>query len=125
MRSAGDQYVWGFSLPWLIITCSLTAAWLFGLWIMWVDADRNSQFCHRGRRMGYYRAALDVAEALNEELGPDTGAYSNAEIQKRVGGLSRFKYFVEPDEARHGVAKIGLSTRPSAQVRLDEDKKYA
>ena len=119
-----DKFVWGFSSRWLFISSILLSLWLFGLWVMWVDADHNSQFCRKGRRMGHYRAALDVAAALNDEFGPDTGAYSDGQLYKRVKKMPPVKYVVEEDEQTL-TGRIGLSTRRSGRVKLHWNEKYA
>ena len=119
-----DQFVWGFSSPWLFATGVLLSAWLFGVWVLWVDADHNGQFCRKGRRMGHYRAALDVAAALNEAFGPDTGAYADGQLYERVKRMPPVKYRVEEDEQMM-TGRIGLSARPSGRVKLHWNEKYA
>jgi hypothetical protein len=54
---------------------------MFGLWF---DAQKNGLLWRSGRRSGLYRDILDVSNALQEALGPDTCAYGNPELTKEV-----------------------------------------
>lgn len=49
-----------------------------------VDSRRNSQLMRKGRKMGRWRAMLDLAEPLQRELGAETSAYSNAELEQAI-----------------------------------------
>ena len=119
-----ERFAWGFSYLWLTITVGITSSWLFGLWVLWIDADHNSQFCRKGRRMGHYHAVLDIANALREELGQNTGAYSEEELYKLVKRLPLFKYHIEEEDALQHANRISLSTRPSTKVQLHWNKEY-
>ena len=59
-----NAYQWGFSVEWVAIVVSINSAWFLGMWILWVDADHNSQFCRKSRRLGLYRGIIDIAEQL-------------------------------------------------------------
>ena len=89
-----DIYQWGCSGEWILITASVNSFWLFGLWILWLDAELCSQSCKNGRRMGQYRAMIDLSRAITEELGNDLGAYSEQELDKTLGKKGPIKYFV-------------------------------
>ena len=116
-------YHWGFSAEWLQIFVCVSSVWLFGLWIVYVDADYNSKLCKIGRRMGIYRAILDISEAIREDLGPNLCAYSEAELAAALKKLGPLKYYVS-DAEEGQVAHIGLSSRKSEKVELSWDQSY-
>lgn len=116
-------YQWGFSAEWVLIAGCLNSVWMLGLWILWLDADRKSEFCKMGRRMGVYRAIVDIAEAIREDLGPHLSAYSEEELAAAIRKQGKLKYYVSGPKGgstRH----IGLSSRQSGKLRLRWDKKY-
>ena len=59
--------------------------------------------------MGDYRNILDIAQVLQDKLGPDTCGHSNAEIEKRVKRLEPVGFEVMTDGER---GHIQLSQRP-------------
>ena len=116
-------YHWGFSAGWIIAVASVNSAWLIGLWIIWVDADHNSQLCRKGRRMGVYRGMVDISEAIKEDLGTDLCAYSEGELAAAVQRQGPIKYYVsDVEDGQPG--HIGLSSRQSAKVKLNWEQKY-
>jgi hypothetical protein len=80
----GTTYQWGFSSTWITVVTTVTAVWWWGMFGLWFDAQKNSLLWRSGRRSGLYRDILDVSNALQEALGPDTCAYGNAELTKEV-----------------------------------------
>ena len=79
-----DKYSYTIA-PWIwVIVCSLQFIWSLGMYGLWVDACRKSQLFQAGRRLGLYRGILDLSEAIRNELGPDTCAYSDAELKKAI-----------------------------------------
>lgn len=118
-----NRYEWGFSGEWVLIAGCVNSFWLFGLWILWLDAHTQSEFCKKGRRMGVYRAIVDIAEVIREDLGPNLAAYSEAELSAALHQQGRIKYHVsksKTDSSMH----IGLSSRQSDRLRLDWDQTY-
>ena len=122
-RADQHLYHWGFSAEWLLVVACVNSFWLFGLWVLWLDADMQSQLRKKGRRMGIYRAIADVAEVMREDLGPNLCAYSEAELTAAVRKQGPIKYYVS-DENADGVAHIGLSSRPSGKVKLSWEQEY-
>ena len=61
-------YQWGFSALLLFFAILFTTIWAVGMWAMWLDSDFHSKMNCQGREMGTYRAALDVAKAVNEQI---------------------------------------------------------
>ncbi|KAF8536980.1 hypothetical protein BDD12DRAFT_257469 [Trichophaea hybrida] len=79
-----DRYIYVLS-PWIWIgTIVLHCIWSFGIYGLCVDVCRKSRLHQAGRRLGLYRGILDVAEALNDYLGPDTCVYSDTELRKAI-----------------------------------------
>ena len=117
-------YMWGFSRSWVLITVCVTCAWLLGMWIFWVDADHNSQMSRKRRRLGTYRAILDVGDVLRGELGDELGAYSEKELRRAVDKVGRVKYRVSNVE-EEGLPRVRLSTGPSQKVKLNWGTFYA
>ena len=118
-----NLYQWGFSAEWLLVVAIVNSFWLFGLWILWLDATTQSQLCRKGRRMGTYRAIADIAAVMREDLGPNLCAYSEAELTAAVRKQRPIKYFVSDEKGDEG-AHIGLSSRPSGKVKLSWDQVY-
>jgi hypothetical protein len=54
---------------------------MFGLWF---DAQKSGLLWRNDRRSGLHRDILDVSNALQEALGPDTCAYGNTGLTKEV-----------------------------------------
>ncbi|PMD18329.1 hypothetical protein NA56DRAFT_706936 [Hyaloscypha hepaticicola] len=111
-KPASGKYQWGFS-----------SEWLFGLWIVWLDCDTNSELCKKGRRLGLWRAIADISEAMREELGPNICTYLEKELAEALKNKPPIKYYV-----KHGTEQepghIGLSTQSSGRVELRWDHEY-
>ena len=120
-----EAYVWGFAFAWLIVSAGLTTGWLIGLWMFWVDADHNSQMCRKRRRMGPYRAIVDVGETLRAELGEELGAYSERELRKAVEKRVRGVKYVVEEREEDGAPRVRLATGQSERVRLEWNRPYA
>ncbi|KAL8897133.1 MAG: hypothetical protein Q9207_007361 [Kuettlingeria erythrocarpa] len=118
-----DMYQWGFSGEWILIVSTLHSVWLLGLWILWLDTERKSQFIRKGRRMGTYRAVADITEAMIEDLGENICAYSEKELAVALKRRGPIKYYVDPG-INGEWGRIGLSSRDSGRARLQWDKEY-
>ncbi|RDW77887.1 hypothetical protein BP5796_05739 [Coleophoma crateriformis] len=82
-----SEYQWGFSLGWTIAVLGTLMVWSWGMFGLWFDAQKNGLFWQMGRRSGLYRNILDVANALEDALGPDTCAYNDDELTTAVEKL--------------------------------------
>jgi hypothetical protein len=108
---------WGFSYEWLFVVAVTNSAWLVGMWIIWFDCDVNSELCKKGRRLGLWRTILDLADALREDLGPNTCGYSDEELAQVLARKPPIKYYMRvPSETEPGY--IGLSSRKMDRIRL-------
>ncbi len=103
------RYRWGFSLGWMYVLLISTTIWMWGMFGMYVDAKKHDFLWQMGRRPGVYRDILDVAEAIQEELGPDTCGYSDKELSREVEQLDPVGFVGMQTEGN--VHDIRLSTR--------------
>jgi len=80
--------------------------------------NRKSALCQKGRRLGKYRAAIDLVESINQDLGKDICAYSEQELKdelKKQGGISYYVEHRDGDVPSH----IGItSSKDRGLVRL-------
>lgn len=73
----------------------------------------------KSRKFGKWRAILDLAEALNVELGPDYCAYSEPELEKAVAKLDGVSYRVRKGE----IGTVGnISLVSEGNMEGDESK---
>lgn len=95
------------------------------MFIVWLDANINSQLCRTGRKTrGSLRAALDIAEAMREVLGEESCAYQNAEIASELEKLRVGVQYYATNADGDGVSHIGLSSTRSGQLSLRNDTIY-
>lgn len=96
---------------------------MFGVW--W-DAHRHGELNRRGwKRSGDVMSIVEVAEAIERDLGKDVATYSEKEL---VGALKgkRLRYTMERDRDLEGV-RVGLSSdglRERVRVRLEQGVLY-
>ncbi|KAE9367226.1 hypothetical protein N431DRAFT_472230 [Stipitochalara longipes BDJ] len=119
-----DIYQWGFSYAWLLLTSCINAIWFFGTWIILLDSEHNSELMEKGRKLGTWRTILDLAESLNRDLGPQTCAYTEKEIEDAIKRQRLVRYRV--DAGNGGAAHIGLSSSEIGRkpFKLDWDQEY-
>lgn len=60
------------------------AFWVFETYGLSVDSLRKGQLSQAGWEMGMYRAVIDLGEALSEDLGTTTCAYSEGKLTKAL-----------------------------------------
>jgi hypothetical protein len=104
------QYSWGFSTGWAWVVIISTMVWLWGMFGLWHDAQKNSLLWRSGRHPGVFRNLLDIANIINDSLGPDTCGYSEA-IRKL--DLIGFEVVADGDSGH-----IRLSSDPQGCVAL-------
>ncbi|KAL8910311.1 MAG: hypothetical protein Q9171_004397 [Xanthocarpia ochracea] len=119
-------FVWGFSSIVLYVILGLQMAWTLGMYCLWLDANLASKLVRAGRTIrGPFRAAADLAEALNETLGSEYCAYTDKEIEKeleRSGNMVRYNSTVGDDDEQ--LLHVGLTAQPWARVLLDKVRLY-
>ena len=87
--SQEKTYQWGFSGLLLFLAIVLTTIWAMGMWAMWLDAYYQSNLDFYGRQLGRFRAALDLAEVFQRELGEnsDINQLSDQALRRRTKGV--------------------------------------
>ncbi|KAI4123331.1 MAG: hypothetical protein LQ338_005313, partial [Usnochroma carphineum] len=115
----------GFSSIVLYVVLGLQIIWTVGMYCVWLDANIASELVKYGRTIrGPFRAVADLAEAMNETLGPNYCAYTEEEIAKeldRSGNQLRYNTsLADDDELLH----IGLTIKPEARVFLRRKQLY-
>lgn len=81
-RPNDNKYKWGFSYLLLFIMIVLTYIWAGILTAMHVEIRRKGQLARYGRRLGLYRAVLDLSKAIREELGEEAQLFPNDKLEK-------------------------------------------
>jgi hypothetical protein len=104
-----SSYQWGFVSGWIFIVYPLLSIWVFGMYVLWVDAQHNSNLTRKGWRGGEWRGLVDIAGAVSRELGPDIGAYSSAELGKLLKERPPLSYVIEEDT--NGLHSVRLESQ--------------
>ncbi|EKG22091.1 hypothetical protein MPH_00546 [Macrophomina phaseolina MS6] len=117
-----NTYEWGLAPGILLVWIPLMLIWTAGMYLVWFDTHRNSKLWRRGRRLGMWRAVLDLAEAIREDLGPDLAGYSNEELDKAIDEKgSSWMYYASGPATGRPVSHIGLTSRQSGKLGLSDD----
>lgn len=129
-----NKYQWGFSFQILLLVTIANAIWGLGLFVMWLDAGRSELLKVAGRKLGRWRALMDLGGVMEREMGTGTCAYSDKELETIFRSRPGVKYDVtvqnhRDDTAASGEASapaghIGLSEKESRPVRLDYETTY-
>lgn len=125
-----DGYVWGFAGVFTLIGILLEMGWIVGCFGMWFDAHIHSSLFRMNRRTsGLVRSILDVAGAVQRDLGSDTGAYSDDELRRALDKCAPIGYEVQTADDktdRIGVVSVaGPRRRRRKLMRLAPDRLYA
>lgn len=120
----GTQFVWGLSSLLVKIVLAMQVVWIFGTYVVWLDANIASELCRRGRKIrGIFRATEDLSEAMREVLGNETCAYSDAELAKVLKSEQGLRYYTE-DASQVGMSHIGLTSAGASKVQFEASKVY-
>lgn len=92
-----STYQWGISLGWAWVVIICTMIWLWGMFGLWHDGQKHSLLWRGGRRPGLFRSVLDIANTINDSLGPDTCAYSDKELTEAIRKLDPVGYEATED----------------------------
>ncbi|KAK5663800.1 hypothetical protein OQA88_3 [Cercophora sp. LCS_1] len=91
----GDNYMWGFSRSLIFVGLVLETVWCYVCLILLLLVTQKSELVRHGRQtVGVIRAILDLSEALNRALGPDTTWKTEKQLQKRISGHGQVGYTV-------------------------------
>jgi len=119
-----SYFVWGFSSLMVYINLSLFMVWLFGMYLVWLDARIYSALCRSGRKVrGHYRAVADLSEAMKEVLGDEICAYSDSELARELSKQPGMTYYAS-DPHDGGASHIGLSSIGRSRVPFNSTKMY-
>ncbi|THW86313.1 hypothetical protein D6D15_07466 [Aureobasidium pullulans] len=125
-----ETYSWGFSYQCTILLTSINSIWLLVTVSLWLHVELKSQFLQKRGPLGTWRAVIDLANAVQERLGRDTGAYTEAQLEKEIGKIQPLTYSIEQD-APDGLGRIRLGTSgegdeewPRRDLKLDWKVKY-
>ncbi|KAL9102162.1 MAG: hypothetical protein Q9163_002662 [Psora crenata] len=117
-------FVWGLSSLLVKIVLAVQAVWVFGTFIVWLDANMFSDLCRNGRTVrGPFRATLDLSVAIREVLGDETCAYSDGQLEKELARQPGLRYYSD-DVEESGTSHIGLSAIRIRGVQLETSKLY-
>lgn len=117
-------FVWGLSSLMVYVTLIIQIIWIFGMYIVWLDARIYSALCRSGRRVrGPFRAAADLSEAMREVLGDETCAYTDGELARELYREPGLSYYATDVDARE-VAHVGLSSRRRGKIPFNSTKIY-
>ena len=102
-------YQWGFASFTTFAFMVLSGLWFIGTYGVWVHMNRKSTLCQKGRRLGKYRAAVDLVESINQDLGKDICAYSEQELKDELKKQGGIKYYVEHRDG-YAPSHIGITS---------------
>ncbi|KAI9742878.1 MAG: hypothetical protein M1818_003607 [Claussenomyces sp. TS43310] len=119
-------YEWGFSYEFILLTCCINCVWLLVTWIFWFDANLHSQLVRKGRKLGIWRAILDVAECMQHDLGLSHCAYSDNELDEVLRGKEKIRYVAEKVGEWHESSHVGLASGRANDppLTLNFDQQY-
>lgn len=132
--SAGDQsyaticvptfgFQWGFASVWVLVCLWSFGIWLVGTYVLWLDAQYNSQLRRSGRSMGTFLAAAELSDAMREQLGPHVTVYSDLELRKALTKRQKVKYTAE-ENPRNGT-QVRLSSGQSGKLEMCFGRLYS
>jgi hypothetical protein len=89
--------------------------WAVGMYGIWIDASRHYLQQKKGRRMGEWRAIVDLGDAIQHELGPNLNNYSDEELKESLKAIKPIMYTVSHD-GQWDLDQIVLSSDLSVNV---------
>ncbi|ROV94984.1 hypothetical protein VMCG_08360 [Cytospora schulzeri] len=124
-----EGYVWGFSSVVTLVGIILEVCWMLGCFGMWMDVHINSTLFRMNRpSSGTVRNLLDIAGAIQRDLGGDTGAYRDRELKKALEECPPVGFEVVDDGGK--VDRIAMVSMPgvrrrSSRVKIEANRLYA
>lgn len=80
----GNKYQWGFSFYVLLTFCIVTNLYAIAMYSLWLKTFLHSRKHRAGQEIGFFRAALDFADALKIQAGDDCTSKSEKELSDLV-----------------------------------------
>ena len=124
-------FVWGFSKFLLSLATIVQIVWSTALYAMWLFVGWKGELSAYGRSgSGRLRAAVDVAAAVERELGDELGAYGDGEIKRALTDVGKVGWIVEDDGDGYGsgsgkdgdVARLRLSSWKGGERGMSREK---
>ena len=108
--SDSNAYAWGIATVLTSAILCLEVFWILGCWSVWLDAEKRSVLWkYRRSRFGMARNVLDIAAAINHDLGMNTAAEANGDLRKELDKLDMVGH--ELDGKLGDVHRVGILTR--------------
>lgn len=123
-----DRYVWGFSGVITLIGIIVEMCWIVGCFGMWLDVHINSSLFRMNRPVsGTIRNIIDVASAVQKDLGRDIGAYSDGDLKEALRKCPPVGYEVEVGDKidRIGFVSIPRPRQRRSALKLRPGRLYA
>lgn len=123
-----EGYVWGFSSIMMLVGIILEVCWMLGCFGMWLDVHINSTLFRMNRpSSGRVRNILDVAGAIQRDLGEDTGAYKDGELKKALAKCPPVGFEVDGSGKVDRIAIVSMPgvRRRRSRVRIESSRLYA
>ncbi|KAG9232822.1 hypothetical protein BJ875DRAFT_513702 [Amylocarpus encephaloides] len=120
-----DGYVYGLAGWIVVVLAALEIIWISGMFGIWWDANRHGELNRRGwKRSGVFRSVVEVSEALEKDLGPDTSSYTEEDLARSLK-FKRIGYTMEKDADLKSLVHVGLtSSSMRNRVKLEQDVLY-
>jgi hypothetical protein len=109
-----NNYGWGFSTTLVFYFYFLFGSWCVGTYGVWVHMNRKSEMSLKGRAMDKYRAVTDLSEAMRNDLGDRTCAYTGKELGQELDKIQGVKYVVTY-ETEERLPHIVLSSKSDSE----------
>ena len=120
---SNPYFVWGFSSLLLRVILYIQIAWTFTMFFIWIHANMTSQLLFKNRRVrGGFRATADLAEAMEDVLGDEFCAYSEAEIARELNRDTRGLRYYTLEKRDKGISHIGIGGHSG--LGLDNSRLY-
>lgn len=116
----GDEYMWGFSRSLIFIGLALEVIWCFVCLILLFLSTQQSSLVQHGRpTAGVIRTILDLSEALNRDLGPDTSWHTERQLEKELLRHQSVGYTIwDKDNVTGHIGLVPLAEGESVKRRL-------
>jgi len=95
----GHSYQWGASWELILLITILQITWSLSVLIVWTKVTKSSKLVPRSRKLGMWRAVLDLAAPLLLELGPDNGMYDEKELERTIRDMPPVHFEAKVEEA--------------------------
>lgn len=123
-----EGYIWGFSSVMTLVGVILEVCWMVGCFGMWLDVHLNSTLFKMNRpSSGVVRNILDVAGAMQRDLGEGTGAYKDRELKKALAKCPPVGFAVDDNGKVDRIVMVSMPgvRRRRSRIRIERGRLYA